>query len=228
MKKIYILAVLMGLFALGQAQTFIVTPSTTVNAIVDDSGSRDSYIYFANNLQQPITLVWEELSAVYPPQWFMTVCDNASCFNIPHASSTMGSCGIGDSTFLKVTCVPNYVSGSGTISYRVYDMDSPTSQVEVTFNFNVQGVSISDSQLDEQFAVSPNPATETIHLSARTGLLDKGNVTLCNLQGQIVLEQNINAVQNADLQVADLAPGIYILRYKTTEKSMTQKVVITH
>jgi hypothetical protein len=228
MKKIYLLAVLMGMLVIGQAQTFTVLPSNTVSTSVNPHGSVDSYIYFANAMQQNVTLIWEETNISHPSQWFLTVCDNFSCYTLPHAIDTMAACAIGDSAFLKVTCVPNEIPGNGTITYHVYDMNNPASSADVTFNFNVQGTAISPSDLDDRFAVAPSPAAETIQLTARGGLLDKGSVTLYDLRGQAVLQQDIHAVQSADLQVASLAPGIYVLRYDSNAGTMTKKVVVSH
>jgi Secretion system C-terminal sorting domain len=227
MRKIYLLTLLMSFFALGQAQTFTVHPANTVNTNVDVNHSVDVYIHFANAFQSQQTLVWETTNLSVPNQWFMTVCDNGSCFTLPHLTDTMVPVLPGDTSFLKVTCVPNGQVATGVVSFRVYDLNSPTSSANVTFNFNSTNITaVSVAQLDQRYTVSPNPATEILHLSARGSLLDKGTVTLMDLQGHQVLTQDVNAVLNADLRVGDLAPGIYMLRYATKVGTVTKKVVI--
>ena len=230
MKKLYTLALLLCLVAFGQAQTFTVTPALVVNTDLDPRNSVDVYIHFTNNTQTSMTLGWEQTANVYGSAWFLTVCDNGACFTLPHASETMLPFSPNDSAFLKVTCIPNNVNGTGTVSFRVWDVNQPTSEANVTFNFNAQStVAVTASQLSDRFAVSPMPAREVLHLSAlRGGLLDKGVVALYDLQGHQVLTQPVSAVQVADLHVADLAPGIYLLRYDSKEGSMTQKVVVAH
>jgi hypothetical protein len=229
MKKIYLLALLMGILAIGQAQTFTVTPSLVVNTDVDVNHAADVYIHFNNNMQMPIYLIWEQTADNYPSQWFMTVCDNASCFNLPHAVDSMAAVSVNDSGYLKVSCIPNGTVGTGVVSFRVYDMNSPTSSANVTFNFNATSTTaVSADQLASRFAVSPSPAADVLHLSARGGLLDKGTVALFDLSGQRVLSQDVSAVQNTDLSIAGLAPGIYMLRYESKAGTMNQKVVVAH
>jgi hypothetical protein len=229
MRKIYLLALLMGILAVGQAQSFIVTPSLVVDTDVDPRGTVDVYIHFTNTNQLPLTLQWEPTNSSYPSGWFMSLCDNEACYSLPHGSETMAAVTMGDSAFLKITCVPMEITGTGTLSYHVYDVNNVSDAADVTFNFNVQtATAITSSQMASQFSVSPSPASEVLHLTARNGMLDKGNVVLMNLQGQTVLAQNINAVQSADIRVADLAPGAYFLRYDSKTGSMTQKVVVAH
>jgi Secretion system C-terminal sorting domain len=231
MRKIYLLTLLVSLFALGKAQTFHVTPSNTVSSNVDINHSVDVYIHFTNNFQTPINLVWDvtSQSGSYPSQWFMTVCDNAACYTLPHPTDAMAPIAAQDSGFLKLTCVPNGFAGQGMVSFRVYDFNSPTSTANVTFNFNAtEVVAVSPATLEDRFAVSPNPAHDFVRLSGRGSLLDKGTVTILNMQGQQVMTQDIAAVQSADFSVASLAPGMYTLRYASKAGTMTSKVVVAH
>ncbi len=230
MKKLYALALLLCLVAIGQAQSFTVTPALVVNTDVDPRNSVDVYIHFTNKTQMSMTLGWDQTANVYGSSWFMSVCDNGACFTLPHASETMLPIAPNDSAFLKVTCIPNNVNGTGTVSFHVFDVNQPTSEANVTFNFNAEAtVAVTASQLSDRFTVTPTPARELLHLSAlRGGLLDKGVVALYDLQGQKVLSQPVTAVQVTDLRVADLAAGIYLLRYDSKEGSMTKKVVVSH
>lgn len=229
MRKIYLFTVLMGFFALCQAQTFHVTPANTVNTTVDINHSVEVYIHFTNNFQTGIDLVWETTNSVYPSNWFMSVCDNKSCYTLPHLRDSMATVSAQDSGFLKVQCVPNGTVGSGTLTFHVYDMNSPVSSANVTFNFEAtEVVAVTNAQLEEQFTISPNPANDFVRLSARGSQLDKGKIALMDLRGQIVSTQEVNAVQSADVRVADLAPGIYMLRYESKNGTMTKKVVVAH
>jgi Secretion system C-terminal sorting domain len=231
MRKIYLLTLLVSLFALAKAQTFTVLPSSTSNTTVDVNGSREATIYFRNNFQTPIDLVWDVTSQAgsYPSAWFITVCDNQACFSLPHPTDSMAPVAALDSGFLKLACAPGGVAGQGFVSFNVYDFNSPTSSVNVTFNFTAnEFVAVTPSSFEERFAVSPNPAQDYVRLSGRGSLLDKGMVTLLDMQGRQVLTQEVAAVQSADFSVASLTPGMYVLRYSTKAGDMTRKVVVAH
>jgi hypothetical protein len=171
--------------------------------------------------------VWEETNLSYPSGWIMTICDNAACYNVPHARDTMLAVTAGDSGFLKVTVIPQEILGTGTVSYHVYDLNSPTSQADVTFNFNVLTGTV-DVQYGNLFAVSPSPATAVLNLRALRGQLDRGTVQLYSLDGRVVLSTDVATASSAQIDVADLESGIYLLRYTSKAGSMTKKVVVAH
>jgi hypothetical protein len=229
MKKIYLLGLMMVMMVFAQAQTFTVTPSNTVDSNLDPRNSLDVYIHFTNTTQSGITFAWSQTNLTHPSAWFMTVCDNRACYTLPHLRDTMAYVAPGDSGFLKVSCIPNAVNGFGTVSFDVHDINFPNDVASVTFNFNAEGATaITNSQLNDRFTVSPSPANASLTLAARGGLLDKGAVSLFDLQGHLVATQAVNALQNTEIATAELAPGIYMLRYESKAGMMTKKVVIAH
>ena len=68
----------------------------------------------------------------------------------------------------------------------------------------------------------PNPARERISVSCET---EMRSVTLCNALGQQLLRVNPNAPQ-AELQVAGLPRGLYLLRVETAGGTAVRKVVV--
>ena len=70
--------------------------------------------------------------------------------------------------------------------------------------------------------IFPNPARERINVECET---EMRYVTLCNALGQQVLRVNPNAPQ-AELQVAGLPRGLYLLKVETATGSTVRKVVV--
>ena len=68
----------------------------------------------------------------------------------------------------------------------------------------------------------PNPARERINVECET---EMRRVTLCNALGQQLLRVSPNAPQ-AELQVAGLPRGLYLLRVETASGSAVRKVVV--
>ena len=73
-----------------------------------------------------------------------------------------------------------------------------------------------------RLSVFPNPARERISVSCET---EMRRVTLCNALGQQLLRVNPNAPQ-AELQVAGLPHGLYLLHVQTASGSAVRKVVV--
>lgn len=212
---------------IGNAQSFTVTPGTTANTTVSVDSSVDVYINFNNVFQQPITLIWEETNRSYPSQWIMTICDNALCYSIPHLRDTMNPINVGAHGYLKVTCTPAGTPGTGVVAYHVWDMGNPLYQADVTYNFNGL-TAVTPSQPSDLYTVTPVPANNFVELAAKYGPLIKGNARVYDLQGKLLIEQPVNAVQSTRVDVSGLLDGIYMLRYESKAGLLTKKIVVTH
>ena len=229
MKKLVLFMLLLGLFSISDAQTFTVYPSNVVNTTLDARGSANVYIHFPNISSQPITFVWEVTNSSYPSQWLMQVCDNFLCYTLPHPIDTMTPVPPGDSGFLKMICIPMEVTGNSTISFHVYDMNNPSSEANVTYNFEVtSAVGISSMANEEEVSFSPSPANEEIVLNSSNGYLERGRLKVYDLRGQLHLDCPVNSVQSMTLDVQPLLSGIYLLRYEYKSGSVTKKVVVSH
>lgn len=68
--------------------------------------------------------------------------------------------------------------------------------------------------------VYPNPATDELYIE---GLQD-GSVTLWDVKGAVVLEQNVTSA-NMSVNISRLASGVYILKTSTTSGSSVTRVV---
>lgn len=230
MKKLYILAFLLVFAGVLSAQTFTITPSSTVTESLDPRHSLDVYIHFTNTTQSTQSLRWKGTDATISNGWIVTICDNGSCFSVPH-SPTENMVGVvaGDSSFLKGTFTPDNNPGSANIAFWVWDAnDSAATATEVRMIVNATTTAITSSELNDLYSVSPSPASDILHLRANTGSLDKGEMKLYDLKGQVVLQKSISATSVTDFDVRNLAPGIYMMRYSTKAGVMTKKVVIAH
>lgn len=75
---------------------------------------------------------------------------------------------------------------------------------------------------DASFSVYPNPATNVINISNSVETID--NVTITDLNGRTVKQVTVG-VNDAQINISDLAQGIYILNATSNGKSFTQKIV---
>jgi Secretion system C-terminal sorting domain/Dockerin type I domain len=80
--------------------------------------------------------------------------------------------------------------------------------------------------IDNQLAVFPNPATDELHvyLDDETNFISE--ITLFNLTGQAIVQQQDLKTRLIDLKTNDLKTGMYLLRAKTTTGYLTKKINI--
>lgn len=96
--------------------------------------------------------------------------------------------------------------------------------VEVDFPISTQPI--------EDFAtvtLTPNPVTETANLHIETAVSASATLSVQNIAGQVVLNQNIelNGNFNASIDVSNWARGIYIVRLQTIDGNVwTEKLVV--
>ena len=80
-------------------------------------------------------------------------------------------------------------------------------------------VEIADSN---SFSVYPNPATNVINVANSADVIN--NVTITDLNGRTVKQVTVG-VNDAQINISDLAQGVYILNATSNGKSFTQKIV---
>lgn len=75
------------------------------------------------------------------------------------------------------------------------------------------------------FTVAPNPARETVavRLSKAAGT---ATVTVADLTGAVVTTRTFDAAQGTDLNVANLAAGVYLVQVATQQGTATHKLMI--
>ena len=79
-----------------------------------------------------------------------------------------------------------------------------------------------DEQSLEKINIFPNPASDFITLNISAN--DSGMATFYNILGQEVMTQELNSI-NTRIDISELNSGIYMLAIKTSEGSITKKLI---
>jgi hypothetical protein len=75
----------------------------------------------------------------------------------------------------------------------------------------------------------PNPASEFIYLNFKSDIEGMSNMQILNSIGQLVKQHPVNTIKGHNqfkIQVADISPGMYILRINKGDLNLTRKFVI--
>ena len=75
--------------------------------------------------------------------------------------------------------------------------------------------------ISSKFSISPNPANHVVNITNADNMLVNG-VTIADLNGRTVKNVSFEGVANAQVNVADLASGLYIMNV-TSDKGMATK-----
>jgi len=75
-----------------------------------------------------------------------------------------------------------------------------------------------------KFSVSPNPATTVINVTNSSNAL-VNRISVTDLNGRIVKTSHYTGIANAQVDVADLATGVYMLNITSDKGSVTKKIV---
>jgi hypothetical protein len=85
------------------------------------------------------------------------------------------------------------------------------------------------AQVQTQFGIYPNPATNTVTISFNSDVDGKSSVRILDYSGRVVVDKTIVTVKGYNsfaLDVSDLASGIYVVKYSNADNSDQAKITI--
>lgn len=223
-KRMVLAAILVFVLQNVQAQSFTITPSTTVSGTVPQYGYLALEIDLNNVSSTPLRMEYELVSSSLPPSWSAVMCDYTSCFPYLNSGRVMEPAPVGDHAFIKITVNPDSVIGSGTVVYDVWETGVPASKQTITFNINTV-VGVEHAQPEQKLEIYPNPATDRLMVRMSQGSLEDGNVRIYSFTGTLVKEIALATSAVAEVNISDLAPGAYVILCETPEGTFTHKLM---
>lgn len=88
----------------------------------------------------------------------------------------------------------------------------------------VSGVAGVNESLASQLSVFPNPATNVINVINNNNILVEG-INIVDLNGRTVKSAKFDGVTEAQVNISDLANGVYMMTVSSDKGTMTQKIV---
>ncbi len=98
------------------------------------------------------------------------------------------------------------------------EMDQP--------EFGTRGLAVGKADPDNALTLSPNPANSTVTLQLSDPQDEIRQITVANMQGQVMLSLAVNATTPYTLDISSLPAGIYVMRVLTANgQTLTGKMV---
>jgi Ni,Fe-hydrogenase maturation factor len=126
----------------------------------------------------------------------------------------------GETQEVLVTFTPDeQMLFEGTLTIESND---PSGAIEVDLSgVGDIGIGFNDYSLNRNIQLFPNPASEIIHIKNANW----DNAVIYDLLGNVKIDQ-IKNYENNTLDVSSLSEGLYLIRFKTKEGLITQKITI--
>ncbi len=87
---------------------------------------------------------------------------------------------------------------------------------------------VDDLGYENTIALYPNPAADLLNIHFITPLTSDADIFISEVQGRVVLQQQVSQTELAQIDLHDLADGIYFLTVQTKSGVVTEKFVVQH
>jgi hypothetical protein len=81
-----------------------------------------------------------------------------------------------------------------------------------------------EDHLATQFSVFPNPSSDIVNLTNSANVL-MNSVNITDINGRTVKSMNLNGVSNAQINISDLASGMYMMNISSDQGTATKKII---
>ena len=93
----------------------------------------------------------------------------------------------------------------------------------LVFNVTLDGLLGTGSQTISNFAVYPNPTSNVVNVSANKALVS--GVNFADLNGRVVKTAKFDGVAEAQVNISDLASGVYMMSISSDKGTTVKKIV---
>jgi hypothetical protein len=132
---------------------------------------------------------------------------------------------IANTTFALKTFT--YTPTTAGVYYFSFLNNSPLNanvQALIVDTFSVSQVLSTSEFLTSKFSVSPNPANDFINISNTDNILVSG-ISITDLNGRVVKQNTYNNVSDIQVNISDLASGMYMMNIVSDKGAFTKKIV---
>jgi hypothetical protein len=228
MKKI-ILAAVMLMFTLSvfSQKTYEIIGTTEKTFFVDENmpdGFKSCTIYFHNTSDQDIVIQYEKINIDFPSAWMVNFCDNKDCLpNFPNTGS-YASIKPKDTTDMKLDVFPSGGSDTALVQYAIWDQARANDRDTLSFRmFARWGLGwVQSSRVKSQ--LFPNPSAQKIVTVQGERMT---SVACYNLNGQLLVSQNVTDASQVPFDISGLPVGTYLLKVNHAKGSDTHTLIVT-
>lgn len=221
-KNILTLFVLFA-FALTAEAQFTLQPLTKANKgsrVQGPSGEFElvAYGFVKNTGNTTKTYVWRMTRNSFPAGWSSAICDKNICYDESVLREKF-ELDAGDSGNIDVHLYPNEIGGNGSVEVEIFELGDSANGKKQNFDFNTWLLNTTTVKRNT-VEIYPNPATTKLNINLET--TKAVTIKVYNVLGQLQ-KTHVHTAATSTMDVADLAAGIYFIRYTTDEGKVISK-----
>ncbi|MCW3103352.1 MAG: hypothetical protein JWO09_1792 [Bacteroidetes bacterium] len=156
-----------------------------------------------------------------------SICDNDVAFMLTGGSPAGG---VYSGTGVSGGMFDPAVSGAGmfVITYTVSDTNTCTASDTATITVDLCS-GIASNNGSSEIIVYPNPASNVINISVGNANFSALTISIVDIQGKEVYnetDKNVSAEYNKQINIENLAKGVYYIKMNTGSDSKVQKLIV--
>jgi hypothetical protein len=220
MKKLIVSLLLISLVKVSLAQ-FTLNPK-----IAKVSGSCSKFLLEATSQFTKTTndtpYKWEVLEINIPSGWEFGMCSPFEC----KSALSIGDFGkYYDEGEFKGDFSPNNISGSGSAKVLISSMSNPSIKDTLIFTANAWAVGMREiAKNNSEFTYYPNPAKDKLII--KFNVKEPITINLFNILGAKV-KSFVHTGSESEINIADLQNGMYFLRFKEGNQTISKSFAKT-
>lgn len=220
MKKLIVSLLLVTLFKVSLAQ-FIINPK-----IAKISGSCSKFLLEATSQFTKTTndtpYMWEVIEINIPGGWEFGMCSPFECKSALSVGNTGKFYEEGE---FKGDFSPNNISGNGSAKVVISSMTNPSLKDTITFTANAWAVSMKEIvKNNTDFNYYPNPAKDKLVI--KFNVKEPITIHLFNILGTRV-KSFVHSGNESEVNISDLQNGMYFLRFKEGNQTVSKSFAKT-
>lgn len=204
------------------AQTISFSPKVSKGQGPSTFFQLDAKSNITNNTNDSV-FEWEviEISSTRT-EWEFGMCDPANCLvNIKVGAKAEFILAPGKTGEFKGDFVINDKSGSGSGKVVCYLKSNPSIRDTVEFILNAWVTSIKENVVSREFSLFPNPAKERLVIKYHGASREPVSMDIYNVLGSKVKTINHSGFET-EINISDLQKGIYFIRFKEGNKTISK------
>lgn len=219
MKKTLLFVAFAGLFQLAQAQDVSFNPKVAKGQGSSNNLLIEAKSQFTNNSNDSV-FEWNIIEINMTSGWEYGMCDPFNCLtNLTVGSKGIFNLGKGKSGEFKGDFVPNAIGGTGRARAHVYAKNNPSNGDTVEFLITGWAVGLKENNAAREFSFYPNPVKDRLQI--RFNSREPMTIEVYNVLGTKV-KSIVHQGSESEINVSDLQNGIYFIRYKNGNQTVSK------
>jgi hypothetical protein len=195
-----------------------------------------NYVEFENNTADTIPMRWKKLETICsnPGEpgniWNIGIQDHVNFYNpanfLDSADFFIPTITGSTDKFL-LHLFPNNLAGNLVVKFQFYPIDNPSDSVSVVFDYTVtEVVGVVDHFIENNFSVSPNPASHFFNISNHS--VYNSSISVFSQEGKQVQSFYLNMDEMEKINCSTWSNGVYYLKIDCKGKSGLKQIVINN